>query len=545
VAVNGGARLLRTVAAACLVLGALTFGAPAVAAASPSVGAPTASISFLTSITFRGNAVLTADVVRTEIVIDAEGSTRSIVGEVPTSGSSGPTPLVYVLDTPGGTVLPNTDITARFRLTLADGSTVSGAAVTVHYDDTRYRWNIYAGTYVRVHYTDGGTAFGQRAAKIGDDAIRKVSALLGVTESDPIDFYVYSDRQAFYDVLGPGTRENVGGEAHPEIRTLFANISPSGVDDPWVGVVIPHELTHLVFDSAVRNPYHYPPRWLNEGLAVYESEGFTSSDRGAVRASVSAGSIMPLHALTAQFPTTADRFSLAYSESVSAVSFMIDTYGRDAMVALVRSYAGGVSDDEAFKAALHADVAGFESAWLASIGAPAPSPFGPQPAPAGPQPPGWGGAAPTPGTAPGAAATPTPSAALPATTGSGGSDGGWTAAIGLLIIAASMAIVLVTLGRRKPRPAVVTPTWPPDLPIGPASTPDTPPPPTYDAPPPGSSSGFWPPSPPPVDPATSASPGPPGSVPPSAWARPPSPPPSMDAPGEPPDPRPAAGDEQP
>jgi hypothetical protein len=527
------ARLLPTIAAACLALGAMALGAPAAAAATPSVGAPTASITFLTAITFRGTAVLTPDVVRTEIVIDAEGATRSIVGEVPTTASSGSTTLAYVLDTPGGAVLPNTDITARFRLTLADGSTITGPPVTVHYDDTRYRWNIYAGTYVRVHYTDGGTAFGQRAAKIGDDAIRKVSALLGVTESEPIDFYVYSDRQAFYDVLGPGTRENVGGEAHPEIRTLFANISPSGVDDPWVGVVIPHELTHLVFDTAVRNAYHYPPRWLNEGLAVYESEGFTSSDRGAVRAAVSAGSIMPLHALTAQFPTTADRFSLAYSESVSAVSFMIDTYGRDAMVALVRSYAGGVSDDEAFQAALHTDVAGFETAWLASIGAPAPSPFGPQPAPAGPQPPGWGGAAPTPGTAPGSAASPAPSGGSPGTTGttgSGGGDGGWTAAIGLLIIAAAIAVVLVSLGRRasRRRPVAVAPVWPPDLPVEPPLT--------YP---------FEPPGPAGLDAGPGSSSDPQGSITPSAWARPSSPPAPADDPSGTPSDRPqSAADER-
>jgi hypothetical protein len=116
---------------------------------------------------------------------------------------------------------------------------------------------------------------------------------------------------------------------------------------------------------------------------------------------------MPLRALDAQFPTTQERFFLAYSESVSAVAFLVDRYDRDALVALVRSYADGVSDDEAFASALGTDVAGFEAAWLESIGASAPIPFGPQPAPAGPVPSGWVGAAPIPGLAPGASASPT------------------------------------------------------------------------------------------------------------------------------------------
>ena len=55
---------------------------------------------------------------------------------------------------------------------------------------------------------------------------------------------------------------------------MFALITPSEVDQSWVKEVVPHELTHLVFNTAVDNPYHGPPRWLNEGLAVYLSRGY-------------------------------------------------------------------------------------------------------------------------------------------------------------------------------------------------------------------------------------------------------------------------------
>ena len=115
--------------------------------------------------------------------------------------------------------------------------------------------------------------------------------------------------------------------------------------------VIPHELTHLVFDTAVDNPYHFPPRWLNEGLAVYESEGYGSGDRGIGRgrgrerrrSSRCPGS-------SGQFPTSGDRFRLAYAESVSAIDYLVRTHGQDALVALIGSYADGRTDDEAFEA---------------------------------------------------------------------------------------------------------------------------------------------------------------------------------------------------
>src|SRR5207247_5320147 len=132
----------------------------------------------------------------------------------------------------------------------------------------------------------------------------------------------------------------------------------------WVGIGIPHELTHLVFDTAAGNPYHDPPRWLNEGLAVYESQGYDTSDRGLVAAAVGSGALIPLDGLVGQFPTSADGFFLAYAESISAVDFMVRTYGSDGLVALIRSYKDGRTDAEAFQKGLGVDVSTFGTAWL-------------------------------------------------------------------------------------------------------------------------------------------------------------------------------------
>ncbi len=274
-------------------------------------------------------------------------------------------------------------------------------------------------------------------------------------ETRPIDFFIYADQAAFYDALGPGTRENVGGQANAAIRTLFALITPAEIGDRWVSIVIPHELTHLVFDTAVRNPYHDPPRWLNEGLAVYLAQGYDASDRGQVAGAVAAADLMPLEALTGEFPTTAARFSLAYAESVSAVDYLVRRYGRDALVRLVRTYATGVTDDEAFSAALGLDAAAFGAAWLADLGAARPERYGPQPAPAGPLPAAWTSASPA-ATLPGPTPEATPSASTsPAGSAAPGDDGNASDLLPAIVVA--LVVGLVALGllaiRRRARPA--------------------------------------------------------------------------------------------
>ncbi|HSW43683.1 MAG TPA: peptidase MA family metallohydrolase [Patescibacteria group bacterium] len=397
---------------------ALAVAAPA-SAISPTFERPSAASAFGEEIVFRQAFDSPLPLARVEILLEFPASLGPHVVEATGAMAAGRHELSYrwslVHD---GHLAPNTAITGRWRLVPADRTLepLVGPPVTVTYSDTRFAWRTLKGDIVRLHWYQGPDSFGRRALAIGEEAVRAAAELLGVTETEPIDFFVYPDEASFYDALGPGTRENVGGQAHSDTRTMFALIRPGDVTDRWVEIVIPHELTHLVFDTAVRNPFHFPPRWLNEGVAVYLSEGYTPASRSAVEAAAAGGRLMPLRALGGQFPTTFERFSLAYALSVSAVDFLVRDSGPEALVDLIRIYADGVTDDEAFTAAVGTDLAGFESAWLADLGAEPPTRHGPQPAPAGPLPPGWGAAAspdppdaaPAPGESPATSAGPPP-----------------------------------------------------------------------------------------------------------------------------------------
>lgn len=418
--------VMRHVVAAIIVAGLLAGipAAPAAAAGFADFGTPSAVGSFGGDIVFQQPVTVHGPVGRVELLVTFADALGPTVFPIPRPSGSGPIDLTYTLSVADqGHILPNTPIRARWRIVgeSAGGSTTDvpapaiGPEASLVYSDARFDWQSASGDIVRVHWYDGGAAFGQRALKIGEDGVEQAAKLLGVREEAPVDFFIYADQTAFYDALGPGTRENVGGEADAGIRTLFALITPSEIDDAWVETVIPHELTHLVFDTAVHNPYHFPPRWLNEGLAVYESEGYGAGDRGTVDRAARDGSLIPLPGLSGQFPTSGDRFRLAYAESVSAIDFLVRTDGQDALVALIGSYADGKTDDGAFEAAIGQDVAAFNAAWLADLGADAPVRFGPLPAPGGPLPPGWV-AGPTATTRPGVTAGPVaPSSPTPST----------------------------------------------------------------------------------------------------------------------------------
>ena len=419
-------------------------------AAEPTFGTPTYASAFGDAIHLTQPVTIDAPLDRVEVLVTFADAIGPVVYEVPVPTATGAVTLTHDIPVSGDDHLyPNTPVVARWRLTVKGvDQPIDGPEVSGRYADDRFAWQTLTGDIMRVHWYEGSQAFGQRALQIGERAIADAEQLLGVHEDQPVDFFIYADQPSFYDALGPGTRENVGGQANTEIRTLFALIPPGQIDDAWVGIVIPHELVHLVFDTAAANPYHFPPRWLNEGLAVYQSQGYVPSDRALVERTAKDGGLIPLVGLGGQFPTTQDGFFLAYAESVSAVDYLVRAHGQEALVSLVRSYADGRTDDEAFTAALGVDVAAFDEAWLADLGAAPPVRTGPQPAPPGPRPADWG-AAPAAPTAPGASALPASPSAPAASR-----DAGPGATIVLVVAMLIVLVGIVALVWRRRRPAV-------------------------------------------------------------------------------------------
>ena len=423
-----------------------------VAAADVTFDQPTAQATLGRPLSFRTTFRSSTEPIRVELVTRLPGEDAAFAQETDLT-AEGDRYTATVIEE--GHTTPNTTLLYRFRVTTEDGIAL-GPEERITFTDDRFEWRTLEGDIVRLHWYEGDASFARRALQIGDTSVAEVSELLGVAETEPIDFFVYAEQPAFYDALGPGTRENVGGQAHAEIRTMFALIGPSEIDSSWVEVVVPHELTHLVFDTAVENPYHFPPRWLNEGIAVFLSEGYKESDQALVELARGRDGLIPLEGLAGQFPTSREAFFLAYAESVSAVDYFIREHGQETLVALVRSYAQGLTDDEAFEAAIGMDAGEFDEAWLADLGAEPPVAYGPKPAPAGPVPSDWTAAA-SPGGQPSAEPGAGAPSARPSPTGgdtpAGGADGqaGLDPAVivVLLVLVVGGAVLLGVLASRR------------------------------------------------------------------------------------------------
>ncbi|MGD0121375.1 MAG: peptidase MA family metallohydrolase [Candidatus Limnocylindrales bacterium] len=433
-----------TGAVLCAAFGLLYAVGP-VAAQSIVFGTPSATSKFGVAIVFT-QPYSGATVKSASLLVQQPGDVGPAVLPLSSIGSA---KLVDTMDTSGGGLYPNTPIKAHFEVVLTDGSVEEGPEIDITYADDRYTWHVKTGKVVRLHYIEASDSFASQMLAWGEAGIQKAATFFGVDESKPIDFFVYPSEAVFQQGLSQaGT---IGGVTLSSFRTCFAAVTPG--DSVYGRSVIPHELTHVAFADASDNPYHDPPRWFNEGLAVYMSDGFDASDRQLVKQAVSSGTLRSLLAYTDYFPLDASRIYLAYAESVSAIDFMIRKYGQPAVAKVVRAYSKGVTDDEAFTTGLGVDVATFTSAWLVDNGV-TPTKYGPQPAPTGPVPPGWNGSSPGTTVTPGPSATgvtvtpkPSPVPGNPSTGATDDQDAYLVAAmiaivgLGLMALAGSLSVL--------------------------------------------------------------------------------------------------------
>jgi hypothetical protein len=131
-------------------------------------------------------------------------------------------------------------------------------------------------------------------------------------------------------------------------------LSSPAKGNPFTGVVLPHEMTHLIVNRFVRGRI---PIWLNEGLAEQQSrkhfvgytkpKGFNFLLRPNV---VSAEHYIPLDELITanDYPTETEKVGYFYTESVRMVQFLIEDHPKQDFLEFLQNLADGMKFENAF-----------------------------------------------------------------------------------------------------------------------------------------------------------------------------------------------------
>lgn len=277
--------------------------------------------------------------------------------------------LEYTLDTRNITTPPMMTYSFYWEVVDAEGSKYQSEPVTIRYEDTRFNWLVLENENIGVWYHDRPGEFGESIFEVAAAAVETQRELFQTDLDYQIRLVICNSAEEFaawhniaYDW--------VGGETFSDYGITVQIVGEGSYQDSWIYGVIPHEISHLYFNQVTHNPTVSVPVWLNEGVAQYNEFITHEWEESQVNDAAIEGRIIPLSSLANGFGAfDVDRVRLSYYEALSAVTYLVETFGNQGLDDLLAAYKDGKGTDEAFNSALGISAETFEYNWAESVGA--------------------------------------------------------------------------------------------------------------------------------------------------------------------------------
>ncbi len=287
---------------------------------------------------------------------------------------------------------------------LLAGVTVAG------YCQDELSWHQQDSTHFIAYYTecdsstlqpgDSQSDFIEKVLSEAEESYRNVSGYFGYekrssfwTWDRKVAIYIYPDRESYQKHTD--TPEWSLGVANYKKRTIS---SFSGCQD-FLGGILPHEITHLVFREFVGLNKSIP-LWLDEGLAQWSEIARRKERYSQIKDHVMRGSVMPLSSFATVdislvrdtedsiyirqaiqedgaegaplpiFLTGRGFVQLYYLQASSTIGFMLERYGTLKFAAFCRQLRDGAELDYALSSAYAPSITtvdDLEEEWLASF----------------------------------------------------------------------------------------------------------------------------------------------------------------------------------
>lgn len=266
-----------------------------------------------------------------------------------------------------GSLPPGAQIWWRWRITDNTGQETVTDQKSITWLDSVHAWQTLTRGDIRLHWYNESQNFGQQLLDAAVSGMSRVEQQAGLSNDQPIDLYVYAN----YDDMHAAVLYEeswTGGQAFPGQNIVIIGIERSLLD--WGKSAEVHELTHVLVGHLTFTCLGSVPTWLNEGLAMYSQGALDAQFQMPLDQAIRQDTLISVQSLTGPFPADANQANLAYGESDSLVTFLLSTYGKSKMTALLLALRDGNTPDQALTSVYGFNSQGLENAWRKSVGAP-------------------------------------------------------------------------------------------------------------------------------------------------------------------------------
>lgn len=220
--------------------------------------------------------------------------------------------------------------------------------------------------FLRVHYEPGLERRAEEVVSAYPAAHAELEAVFGWSLPSPPEILLTADRAAFER----STQSRVIVAFAVPSRNLIVMECSRGFEKPFsLDTILKHEMCHLLLHSRITEvPL---PRWFDEGVCQWATDGVseivTDQRAGLLDQAVLSGRLIPLRRLEGGFPLEEYPLRLAYEQSKSVVLYIIERYGRDALLEILDAMASGTALEGAIERDFSLTPGRFEREWRADL----------------------------------------------------------------------------------------------------------------------------------------------------------------------------------
>ena len=199
-----------------------------------------------------------------------------------------------------------------------------------------------------VVYDAGLEPTGRQAATVYPAIKQELEKLFQWTVDFRSTLVLLNDNKRFQKLAG---HELVVAYALPKKNMIIIDHSKMNTSSFTLRITVQHELCHLILHRYIRD--ENLPRWLDEGICQWASDGFADiimeTKRNRLPAAILSDTYFDLESLQHQFPQDNNALMLAYEQSKSAVEYLSAEYGPQGILDFLKLLQQGYDLESAFE----------------------------------------------------------------------------------------------------------------------------------------------------------------------------------------------------
>lgn len=226
----------------------------------------------------------------------------------------------------------------------------------------QFNWQFIQTEHFDIYFYEGGNELAGFTADVAENAYLQIKRDFKYEIETRIVFIVYNSHN---DWQQTNVVSHSFSEATKGITELFKNriVVKFEGDYEQFRHAVHHELVHGVmndmlykglFTSVITAESYRPPIWFSEGLAEFQSEGWSTRKDMVIRDAVVNNYLPNLATL---------EYSLAYQGGASVFKYIAETYGREEIADLVYHLKKNIFFDRVLRAALGVNIREFTRGW--------------------------------------------------------------------------------------------------------------------------------------------------------------------------------------